>query len=126
MPLSDKEQQILQEIEKQLISEDPKFARGVATSLTTDAARKVKVGIGIFVLGFIGLLPFFFTQSVLLGVGAFLVMLAGATFAYHNVRRAGADQINSLKRSASFHKLFPRQGGRSMQDEGRDEPDQGR
>jgi VIT1/CCC1 family predicted Fe2+/Mn2+ transporter len=126
MPLSDKEQQILQEIEKQLISEDPKFARGVATSLATDAARKVKVGIGIFVLGFIGLLPFFFTQSVVLGVGAFLIMLAGATFAYHHARRAGAEQINSLRRSTSLQKLFPRAGGRPMQDKGRDEPDQSR
>lgn len=118
MPLSDKEQQILQEIEKQLITEDPKFARGVATSLAGEASRKVKIGVGVFALGFLGLVAFFFTQSIAVGVGAFLIMLAGATFSYHHARR-GALETADTKQASPLQKLFG--SARGSQQEGKPE-----
>jgi len=122
MPLSDKEQQILQEIEKQLITEDPKFARGVATSLAGETSRKVKIGIVVFGLGFAGLVAFFFTQSVFIGAAAFLVMLAGATFSYHHARR-GAVEMANVKQVSPLQKLFG--SARGSQSDGKpDEPNQ--
>lgn len=122
MPLSDKEQQILQEIEKQLVTEDPKFARGVATSLAGETSRKVKIGIVVFAVGFGGLIAFFFTQSVFIGAAAFLVMLAGATFSYHHAR-TGAVETANVKQVSPLQKLFG--SARGSQPDGKpDEPNQ--
>ncbi len=90
MPLSDKEEEILRQIERQLYDEDPKFAKGVATTLDSHAARRLKIGIAVFVLGFMTLIGFLATRIIAVGVGAFLMMLLGALFAYQNVRRAAS------------------------------------
>lgn len=90
MPLSDHEQQILHEIERQFYEQDPKFARAVSPEvLQAQAIRNFRRGIALFVLGFVALGFFFLRPAALIGVGAFLMMLAGATFAYHNARKLG-------------------------------------
>lgn len=107
MPLSDREQQILQEIERQLYEQDPRFARDVAaTTLERHALRNIRRGVGLFALGFLVLLAFFFTESVPVGVAAFLLMLAGATFAYQSARRLGGEQLKALRRGMSLRKFF--------------------
>lgn len=93
MPLSDRENQILQDIERQLSEQDPRFADQVgAHSLRTESIRKVKQGLALFAAGFGLLIAFFFTVQMVLGVVAFLVMVAGATHLVQNLRRLAADQ----------------------------------
>jgi DUF3040 family protein len=109
MPLSDHEQQVLQEIERQFYEQDPKFARGVAsTTLKKHAALNIRRGAAIFALGLLGLFAFFFRPLVIVGVAAFLLMLAGATMVYYSARRAGADQIKSLREGALQSKIMGR------------------
>ena len=83
MPLSEHEQRILDEIERRLAAEDPKFARS-ATMVTPRgvAIRKVKRSAGIFLLGICLLLAGLFVGldnatkgSVALGLSGFVVML---------------------------------------------------
>ncbi|MGH2694229.1 MAG: DUF3040 domain-containing protein [Actinomycetota bacterium] len=72
MPLSDREQQILAEIEKNLSSDDPRLAR--------QAARRdlgLKAGALLFLAGFALLIGFFVSRSVLIGVAAFAAMVSG-------------------------------------------------
>jgi hypothetical protein len=72
VPLSDREQQILAEIEKNLSSDDPRLAR--------QAARRdfgLKAGALLFLAGFALLIGFFVSRSVLIGVGAFAAMVSG-------------------------------------------------
>ena len=72
MPLSEREQQILAEIEKNLSSEDPRRAR--------QAARRdlgLRAGVLLFLAGFALLIGFFVSRSVLIGVAAFTVMVSG-------------------------------------------------
>lgn len=76
MPLSEREQQILQEIEKNLSKEDPSFARGVGRS-GFEASRRFKLGILAFVAGLVALLAFFLSQALWLGVLAFGGMVSG-------------------------------------------------
>ncbi|MEO7802978.1 MAG: DUF3040 domain-containing protein [Actinomycetota bacterium] len=93
MPLSDRENQILQDIEKQLSEQDPKLADRVGGhSLREESVQKVKQGIAIFVAGFGLLIAFFVTVQMVLGVLAFLVMVAGATHTFQNLKRLLADQ----------------------------------
>ncbi|MDQ3646924.1 MAG: DUF3040 domain-containing protein [Actinomycetota bacterium] len=79
MPLSEREQQILAEIEKSLYADDPTFAREVESGAPSrsDARRKLKLGALLFAGGFALLLLFFFFQIVLIGIAAFAAMVAG-------------------------------------------------
>jgi hypothetical protein len=85
VPLSEREQKILEEIERNLYEEDPRFAHGVRRRTPKmDEVRRIKLGALLFVCGFALLIGFFFSGALLVGVAAFggmvggIVMVAGA------------------------------------------------
>ncbi|MDQ4149461.1 MAG: DUF3040 domain-containing protein [Actinomycetota bacterium] len=107
MPLSDREQQILREIENQLYEQDPDFARGVSsTTLQGHLLRNIRRGIAAFVTGFVVLVAFFFRPMLAIGVTAFLLMLAGAIYTYDNLRKIGSEQLRALKSQAPLSGLL--------------------
>ncbi len=109
MPLSDREQQILQEIEDQLYEQDPEFVRGVSsTTLQAHLLRNVRRGIAAFSVGFVVLVAFFFRPALPIGVAAFLVMLGAATYTYDNLRKIGSEQLRILREQAPFSDLLSR------------------
>lgn len=109
MPLSDREQQILQEIEDQLYEQDPEFARGVSsTTLQVHLLRNVRRGIAAFLAGFGVLVVFFFQTELIIGIAAFLLMLAGAVYTYDNVRKIGSEQLRVLREQAPLSDLVTR------------------
>lgn len=82
MPLSDNEQRQLEQMERALYAEDPKFAsamRGVGRRAGT--GRRLMFGGGGVLLGLILLVVGVVQQSVLLGVLGFVLMLVGAVAA---------------------------------------------
>jgi hypothetical protein len=109
MPLSDREQQILQEIEDQLYEQDPDFVRGVSsTTLQAHLLRNVRRGVAAFLAGFVVLVVFFFRPALPIGITAFLVMLAAATYTYDNLRKIGSEQLRILREQAPFADLLSR------------------
>ena len=93
MPLSEHEQKILEEIERQLYEQDPKFARNVASKARKGhTVRNLRRGIGLFVLGIVALFVFFARPLTFVGVAAFLLMLSGATLAYNGMKRSGEER----------------------------------
>jgi hypothetical protein len=109
MPLSDREQQILQQIEDQLYEQDPDFVRGVSsTTLQAHLLRNVRRGIAAFTVGFVVLVAFFFRPALPIGIAAFLVMLAAATYTYDNLRKIGSEQLRVLREQAPFSDLISR------------------
>src|SRR5919108_4803708 len=82
VPLSDHEQRLLEQIERALYAEDPKFASTVSsTDLRTHARRRVRRALVLLVLGMFALLAGVMVPSVPLGVAGFCIMLAAAGFA---------------------------------------------
>jgi uncharacterized membrane protein YfcA len=98
MALSDHEQQLLEQMERALASEDPKFASALRGSMTNRAATK---SIGVAVLGVVigvGILLAAVTAEIpALGVLGFMAIVAGFYFAQ---KGAKASQ-NSEKPSVS-------------------------
>lgn len=80
MPLSDREQKILEEIEKNLHDEDPRLANE-ADSKRTSHTGNIKLGIAIFFVGFALLFGFFLSGFLLVGVIAFGAMVGGIVMA---------------------------------------------
>src|SRR5688572_4943797 len=76
VPLTDREKQILDDIEKNLSVEDPRFARGIRQPWS-HKLRQVKIGLAVFLMGLALLMGFFATQNVFIGVAAFAAMVGG-------------------------------------------------
>lgn len=97
MPLSDREQQILSDIEARLRADDPKFAKTVSTaSVSTDVRRRIKLAAAGLVIGFVMLLLVVPLGEVLIGVAGFAVMLASVVYGGNQLKRLGADQTGDL------------------------------
>ena len=89
MPLSEHEQRLLEQMEKALYAEDPKFATSLrSTSGVASRGRAalgvlgVLAGLGVLLAGMAMALPF-------LGVFGFVVMLGGAVLTYFAFTRGG-------------------------------------
>ncbi len=79
MPLDDREQRILDEIERQFYQEDPKLAESVRDArLASISARSLKWAVLLLVVGVVLMFAFFTTQTLiaLIGFGAIVAALA--------------------------------------------------
>jgi Protein of unknown function (DUF3040) len=95
MPLSEHEQRVLEDIERRLQQEDPRFAQQVSrTSLYSHLSRRIRWGVLGFLAGFVMLL--LFIVSMWIALAGFGVMLASALFIYHQLRRLGGEQIRAV------------------------------
>jgi len=96
MPLSDEEQRILREIEANLTATDPALVQQVSeTTLYRHATRNIRWAVLGFIAGLV-LLVLTFTQSTLLGVVGFLVMLGSLLVIERNARAMGKAGLQSL------------------------------
>lgn len=90
MPLSENEQRLLEQMERALYAEDPKFAsamRGAARRPGT--GRRLLLGVGGIVVGLVLLVVGVAQQMTLVGVLGFVAMLAGTAYAVSTQRRHG-------------------------------------
>ena len=82
MPLSEHEQKMLDEMERQLFADDPRLARAFAPKPTPRrSGRRILIGLGAVVVGLGVLVLAVSLPAVWLGVIAFIGMLAGAVYA---------------------------------------------
>jgi len=90
MPLSEHEQRLLEQMEKALYAEDPKFATSLRSNST--AANRSRAALGVLaVLGGLGvLLAGMAMPMAILGAVGFVVMLAGAVLIYFAFTRGAA------------------------------------
>lgn len=96
VPLSEHEQRLLEQMEKALYAEDPKFATSLKSTPGARAARG-RAALGVLVLlGGIGLLLGGVATTVaLLGVAGFVVMLAGGVVIYSAFRVSAPEEGTS-------------------------------
>jgi len=88
VPLSEHEQRLLDQIERQLYAEDPKFASAVRShDVKSHLLGRVKKFAVLLVAGLGALLGGVIIHNVLLGVAGFLVMLAAALVIARSLQR---------------------------------------
>lgn len=82
MPLSEHEQKMLDEMERQLFADDPRLARAFAPTRTPRrSGRRILIGLGAVIVGLGVLVLAVSLPAIWLGVIAFIGMLAGAVYA---------------------------------------------
>ena len=103
MPLSDHEQQLLEQMERALATEDPKFASALRGSMAGRATPK-SVGVAILavVVG-VGLMIGAVSMEIpLLGVAGFIAIVTGLSFAFSSSKSSAGEAPNSsTKKSKS-------------------------
>ncbi|GAA4995957.1 DUF3040 domain-containing protein [Kitasatospora paranensis] len=93
MPLSEHEQRLLEQMERALYAEDPKFASALeGTGLRTYTRRRVYLAVAGFVVGIGLLMGGMVAQLIWLSVIGFLVMLGCAVLAVTGWRRGALGQ----------------------------------
>ncbi len=113
VPLSEHEQRLLDQIERALYAEDPKFASTVRTTdLRTHMRRRLRRAAIVFAVGFVLLVLGVPTNSFVVGVAGFAVMFVALLLALAawkrlgsaptaaSVRVAGADRSNRPGRAS--------------------------
>ncbi len=102
MPLDDREQRILAEIERQFYEDDPELAEAVK-----NIDRSRSFGVRLPLVGLIGgliIVVVFFTSQTLIALAGFTVMVISATALVHEIRRRGwvlgDDESESEERSS--------------------------
>lgn len=96
MPLSEREQRMLKELEEQLQSEDPGFATSMQEAPTGKVnIRNLVLGLLVAVLGLVVLLFSIYSQWIPVGVVGFLVMGAGVYFATTGGSNSGSPRGDS-------------------------------
>jgi hypothetical protein len=114
MPLSEHEQRLLDQMERALYAEDPKFATSLRSASGARASRGraalgvlgVLVGLGLILAGVT-------TTIIALGVGGFALMLVGAVIAYSAFRMPSAPvtEQESGAQAPTAPQQAPKSGG---------------
>ena len=123
VPLSDDEQRILHQIEKEFYDSDPEFAREVSeTTLYRHALRSIKWAVIVGVAGIIGVIA---TLQIHFGLAfvAFLAMFVCAVVIERNLRKMGkagfqkvTGQVRSGQMRANIGGLSERMRNRMRRD----------
>jgi hypothetical protein len=88
VPLSEHEQRLLDQIERALYAEDPKFASTVrSTDLRAVMRRRIRYAVLLFLVGF-GLM-LFFVKNPAFGIAGFAVMVGAFALALSAWKRMG-------------------------------------
>ncbi|GAC1440422.1 MAG: spore wall synthesis complex protein [Mycobacteriales bacterium] len=91
MPLSEHEQRLLDQIERALYQEDPKFASTVrSTDLRTHMKRRLRRAAFVLVLGFVVMMVGLVANLWAVGVAGFAVMVTALLLALNSWKRLGS------------------------------------
>lgn len=97
MPLTEREKQILQEIERNLDADQPVSAGARQRSPRAEQVRRIRWGAAIFVLGLAVLVAFFITENPLVGIVAFGCMVAAVVLIAAAISRLASDGLDRLQ-----------------------------
>ena len=104
MPLSEREQQILKEIERDLLADGPD---GEAEPRRSRGSDRIKGGVLLFLVGIVCLGFFFVTGALVLGLAAFAAMVSGLVLIANGARDAAKRNFRDLS-SGGAQDLFSR------------------
>jgi len=97
MPLNEREQRILDEIEKRLYEEDPKFQERVRkVTFGAKGRRWQRIAAVVFVVALVAMLASF-QRSALIAGGAFVVMVVAAGWLAMSIRAGRAERTGSVE-----------------------------
>ncbi len=112
VPLSEEELRLLEQMERALVEEDPKFASTLRGTSLRRSARRRAIAAGLaFAVGIAVLMTGAISKSVVIGVVGFAMMLASATVGLAALR--GQQQVRTESDDPTMSSLTLLEGGRA-------------
>ena len=93
MPLSEHEERILAEIERQLAQDDPRFVARARRSRRSGGRRRLPLAVGLFVLGFLCMLGL--VLHIALGFVGFALMFVAVLVAVPELQRRREGRVDA-------------------------------
>ncbi len=114
MPLSEEELRLLEQMERALVAEDPKLASTMrGTTLRASARRRALLGAAVFVVGVVVLMTGAVTQTYVVAVLGFVVMLVSAYVALSSWRNQNHAPEKPRTESGTHPSFSVIEGGRT-------------
>lgn len=118
MPLSEEELRLLEQMERALVAEDPKFASALrGTALRRNARRRSFIAGGFFLVGVAVLMTGAVMRNTVVGIIGFVVMLVSAYIALSSWRGQNtapeSEEARSMQRQGDDFGLSLIEGGKS-------------
>lgn len=101
MPLSEHEQRLLDEMERNLYQNDAEFVAKVGGARFRPAYRSISFGVALCVIGVGALIAGVLLKMTPLGLAGFALMFAGVLLALTPARRAGGSGAAASRRSGA-------------------------
>ncbi|MDP3889707.1 DUF3040 domain-containing protein [Nocardioides sp.] len=112
MPLSEEELRMLEQMERALVEEDPKFASTLrGTSLRRNARRRAVLAGLVFLVGIVALMTGAVMSIPVVGIIGFVIMLGAAMVAVTSFRAPG--QAPAAQKDTALEGFGVIDGGRS-------------
>lgn len=112
MPLSEEELRLLEQMERALVEEDPKFASTLrGTTQRRSARRRAMAAGGVLVVGVVVMMTGAVAQQAVVGIIGFVIMLGAATVGLGALRQQPAAPAGDQGRTAHGMTVFD--GGRA-------------
>jgi hypothetical protein len=104
VPLSEEELRLLEQMERALVQEDPKFASTLrGTAFRRSARRKAILGAVVFAGGVAILMAGAISELIPVGIAGFVIMLASATYCLTMLRGQSAGASGEQAPDMSQH-----------------------
>lgn len=115
MPLSEHEQRLLEQMERALYAEDPKFASSLQRPSLARASRgRMVAGAVVTIAGLALLITGVATKAPVVGVLGFIAMLGGVIVAFTGGRGGDAADAGTVAPGSTAEKKAPKQSGGFM------------
>jgi hypothetical protein len=116
VPLSEEELRLLEQMERALVAEDPKFASALrGTARRRDVRRRAIAAGAAFLVGIVVLMTGAVTANTVVGIVGFVVMLTSAVLGLASWRSHG----DGVEEPAQEHELTTERFGLSVVDGGK-------
>jgi len=112
VPLSEEELRLLEQMERALVEEDPKFASTLrGTTQRRSARRRAIAAAGVFVVGVVVMMTGAVAQQAVVGIVGFVIMLGSTTVGLSALRHQPTASAGEQGRTAHGMTVFD--GGRA-------------
>lgn len=109
MPLSEYEQRVLEQMERELLSEDPRLATVMQSPARSGANKWLVAGLAL-AAGLLALVGGAVMSNVWLGVGGFVVMFVGVAYAFAPPRATSSGPVGVVNQDGSTRPVGKRRG----------------
>ncbi len=122
MPLSDREEKLLAQMEKALLADDPRLVSALTGAPTKSSRRNLGLAVLLFFAGFAGVLAGVFSKTAPISWAGFIVSLIGASILANGLKAKVSALTSGQRPAKPVKKGFKERMEERWDNNGRQDP----